>query len=113
MSDIRGNMGCRIEERGRSLRKKDLRGGVASWDGGTGSSPGGGRIPSFCHATCSNKMLTAVMSFSPVAAGGGVDGESGSASGRGAEGSGRMSPEMSKPSAGNLRGRVSRKYSSE
>src|SRR3989304_801932 len=113
MSEIRGNMGCRVGERGRSLREKNLRGGAASREEGTGSFSGGGRIPSFCHATGSYRMLSAVGSFSTGASGGGVDEESGSASGRGAEGTGRMYPEMSKPSAGDLRGRISRKCSSE
>src|SRR4030043_1080084 len=104
MSEIRGNMGWRVGKRGRSLREKNLRGGPASRDGGTRSSPGGGSIPSFCHTTGSYRMLSAVGSFSTGASGGGVDEESGSASGRGAEGSGRRYPEMSKPAAGGRRG---------
>src|SRR3990172_4519434 len=113
MSESRGNRGCRVGERGRSLREKNLRGGAASREEGTGSFSGGGRIPSFCHATDSYRMLSAVGSFSTGASGGRIHEDSGSAFGRGAEGSGRMCPEMSKPSAGDFRGRISRKCSRE
>src|SRR4030067_2688975 len=100
MSEIRANMGCKGGDRGRSLREKYLRGCPASREGEMGFSPGGGSIPSFCHTTGSYRMLSAVGSFSTGASGDGVDEESGSASGRGAEGSGRVEPGEAQAAAG-------------